>query len=94
MIPHSMEMTVIQVCVGSSCHLKGAPELAALLDKKIKELHMEDRVCLTGCFCAGRCNRNGVTILVDDETYTGITLENFSDFWNDKVEPVLRQKGE
>lgn len=89
-----MEITCIQVCVGSSCHLKGAPEIAALLDKKIKALHLEDKVNLSGCFCAGKCNRNGVTVSVDDDTYTGITVENFENFWQTKVEPVLKQKGE
>lgn len=89
-----MEMTVIQVCVGSSCHLKGAPDIAALLDKKIKALHLEDRVNLCGCFCAGKCNRNGVTVSVDEQTYTGITVENFESFWQTDVEPVLKRKGE
>ena len=28
-------MLIIQVCVGSSCHLKGAPEIIELLQKAI-----------------------------------------------------------
>ena len=27
----------ITICIGSSCHLKGAPEIAGVLEKKINE---------------------------------------------------------
>ena len=46
-------MIVVEVCVGSSCHLKGAPELVELLQKKIAEEHLEDEIVLTGSFCTG-----------------------------------------
>lgn len=82
-------MVIIQVCVGSSCHLKGAPQIVELLQKRIKEEGLEDEIVLTGSFCAGKCNRVGVTITVNDDIYTGITVENFNEFWNDKVKPAV-----
>ncbi|MGN1042056.1 MAG: (2Fe-2S) ferredoxin domain-containing protein [Christensenellales bacterium] len=84
-------MVIIQVCVGSSCHLKGAPEIVALLQKYISSENLENEIVLTGSFCAGRCNRVGVTITVDDDVYTGITVENFAEFWNDKVMPAVKK---
>lgn len=78
-------MVIIQVCVGSSCHLKGAPEIVELLQRRIAAEHLEDIIVLTGSFCAGKCNRIGVTITVDDDVFTGITIENFNEFWKDKV---------
>ncbi len=76
---------VIQVCVGSSCHLKGSPEIVELLTEAIRTHHLEDKITLTGSFCIGKCNRVGVTIQVDDEIHVGITRENFKTFFNDNV---------
>ncbi len=83
-------MTYVEVCVGSSCHLKGAPEIVELLQKHIADAHLEDDIILTGSFCTGRCNRVGVTVTVGDQVYTGITKDGFRDFWNDTVLPAVR----
>ena len=76
---------VIQICVGSSCHLKGSPEIVELLQKSVAEYHLEDKVTLTGSFCIGVCNRVGVTVQVDDDIHTGITKENFKEFFKENV---------
>ena len=66
----------IQVCVGSSCHIKGSPEIVELFQKAITENNLENEITLVGSFCIGKCNRVGVTIQVDDDIHTGITKEN------------------
>ena len=76
---------VIQVCVGSSCHLKGSPEIVELLQESIEKENLGDSVTLVGSFCIGKCNRVGVTIQVDDEIRTGITRENFKEFFKEQV---------
>ena len=76
---------IIQICVGSSCHLKGAPEIVELLEKAVADNHLEDEITLAGSFCIGKCNRVGVTVSVDDNVYPGITPENFNDFFKSKV---------
>ncbi len=76
---------IIQVCVGSSCHLKGSPEIVELLQKAVTEYHLENQVTLAGSFCIGRCNRVGVTVQVDDDIHVGITRENFKEFFQDNV---------
>lgn len=76
---------VIQVCVGSSCHLKGSPEIVELLQESIEKENLGDSVTLVGSFCIGKCNRVGVTIQVDDEIHTGITRENFKEFFREQV---------
>ena len=80
---------IIKICVGSSCHLKGSPELVELLQNAVKEYNLENEVTLAGSFCIGKCNRDGVTVQVDEEIYPGITKEGFKVFWNDKVLAVL-----
>ena len=76
---------VIQICVGSSCHLKGSSEIVELLQKSVAEYHLEDKVTLAGNFCLGVCNRVGVTVQVDDDIHTGITKENFKEFFKVNV---------
>ena len=83
-------MVIVQICVGSSCHLKGAPEIVAMLQNEVSQNHLEDEVVLCGSFCAGKCNRVGVTITVNDVVHTGVTKENFREFWN---ENILKQIG-
>lgn len=80
---------VIQICVGSSCHLKGSPEIVRLLQEAVAEHHLEREVTLAGSFCIGKCNRIGVTIQVDDEVYTGVTPEGFKEFFQAKVLDAL-----
>ena len=76
---------IIQICVGSSCHLKGSAAIIELLQKAVEEAGIADEVTLTGSFCMGVCNRVGVTVSVDDEVHTGITVENFREFFNEKI---------
>ena len=76
---------IVQICVGSSCHIKGAPEIVELLQSAVKEYNLEDRVTLSGRFCIGQCNRDGVTLQVDDDIYTGSTCQNFKEFFEDKI---------
>ena len=83
---------VIQICVGSSCYLKGSPEIVELLTKAIEEHRLDDEVTLSGSFCIGKCNREGVTVQVDDEVYIGITRENFKEFFNDNVLSVIEKE--
>ena len=76
---------VIQVCVGSSCHLKGSQDIVELLQKAIEENNLGDEITLVGSFCIGKCNRIGVTVQVDDEIHTGVTRENFKEFFNEQI---------
>ena len=78
-------MVFVQICVGSSCHLKGSQEIVELLENAIKEHRIEDEVVLSGNFCIGKCNRVGVTVQVDDDVHVGITRENFKEFFVENV---------
>ncbi|MBQ6874371.1 MAG: (2Fe-2S) ferredoxin domain-containing protein [Clostridia bacterium] len=83
---------IIQVCVGSSCHLKGSPEIVELFQKAVADYHLEDEITLAGSFCIGKCNRIGVTVQVDDDIHTGITKENFKEFFKENVLDVINKE--
>ncbi|MBO5937568.1 MAG: (2Fe-2S) ferredoxin domain-containing protein [Clostridia bacterium] len=82
---------IIQICVGSSCHIKGSPEIVELLQKAVAENGLEDEITLAGSFCIGKCNRVGVTVQVDDDIHTGITKENFKEFFKENVLDVIKR---
>ena len=83
---------IIQICVGSSCHLKGAEDIVGLLQNAVAEHQLECEVTLAGSFCTGNCNRVGVTIQVDDAIYPGVTREGFNDFLNEKILKKLKEE--
>ena len=74
-------MLIVQVCVGSSCHLKGSQNIVEMLEQSVAEHHLENDVVLSGSFCIGKCNRVGVTVQVNDDIHVGITPENFREFF-------------
>ena len=81
-----------QVCVGSSCHLKGSQDIVELFEKAVKDHNIEDEVVLSGSFCIGKCNRVGVTVQVDDEIHVGITRENFKEFFTENILKVIENE--
>ena len=83
---------IIQVCVGSSCHIKGSQDIVELLQSAVEEYHLEKDVTLVGSFCIGKCNRVGVTVQVDDDICTGVTRESFREFFRDHVLNKLERK--
>ena len=78
-------MLFVQVCVGSSCYLKGSQDIVELFQAALEEYHIEDEVVLSGSFCIGKCNRVGVTVQVDDDVHIGVTKENFKEFFKENV---------
>ena len=83
-------MLIVQVCVGSSCHLKGSETIVQLLESAISENGIEDEVVLTGSFCIGKCNRVGVTVQINDDVHVGITAENFREFFKENILDVIK----
>ena len=85
-------MLCVQICVGSSCHLKGSQDIVELLQQAIEEHHIEDEVVLSGCFCIGKCNRVGVTVQVNDDVHVGVTKENFREFFKTNILDVIERE--
>ena len=83
-------MIFVQVCVGSSCHLKGSQDIVELLEKAVEENGLADEVVLSGSFCIGKCNRVGVTVQVNDDVHVGITKENFREFFKTNILDVIK----
>ena len=75
----------ITVCIGSSCHLKGAPSVVEQLQRLIEAHELAERVVLRGSFCLNRC-QSGVCVLVDGKAYS-LTPESTERFFLQTILP-------
>ena len=55
------------------------------MTKAVEENNLQNDITLTGSFCIGKCNREGVTVQVDEEIHVGITRENFREFFAENI---------
>ena len=62
-------LTDVVICVGSSCHLKGARRVVEGLTKLVTERGLTEKVNLSGSFCMGRCEEAGVSVKVNGEIH-------------------------
>ncbi len=83
---------IVQVCVGSSCHLKGSQEIVRLFEKAIEENGLENEVVLVGSFCIGKCSRTGVSVQLNDDVHVGVTRDDFPDFFRTNVLDVMKRE--
>ena len=85
-------MLVVQICVGSSCHLKGSQQIVELMQKAVEEYNLDGEVVLVGSFCIGQCNRDGVTVQINDDVHTGVTVQNFKEFFKKNILDVVENE--
>ncbi|MGQ9473866.1 MAG: (2Fe-2S) ferredoxin domain-containing protein [Candidatus Caldatribacteriaceae bacterium] len=85
-------MVTISVCVGSSCHLKGAYDIIKTCEELIDRWKLKDKVELKGTFCLGQCTEQGVTVVIEGEVLHGISIENFPEIFEQKVLCVIEEK--
>ncbi|AEH50208.1 NADH:ubiquinone oxidoreductase 24 kD subunit-like protein [Pseudothermotoga thermarum DSM 5069] len=62
---------VIKVCMGSSCHMKGAYKI-------VEKLKKFPNIKLYGALCMGNCS-NGVNVEINGKLYSNITEENIEE---------------
>ena len=85
-------MLVVQICVGSSCHLKGSQQIVELMQKAVEEYKLDGDVVLVGSFCIGKCNREGVTVQINDDVHVGVTPQNFKEFFQKNILDVVEKE--
>lgn len=76
-------MVKITVCIGSSCHIKGSRQVVEVLQNKIAEKQVGDRVELCGTFCMGQCQQ-GVCVKLGEDFYS-VSPETAENFFDEEV---------
>lgn len=67
-------MITVTVCVGSSCHIKGAREVITRFNDLLKAHGLEKHVELKGSFCMERCGE-GVNWQINDEPLISVDVD-------------------
>ena len=62
-------MVELTVCIGTSCHLRGAEKVLKSFQKHIKSEELGDKVDLKGTFCMGRCSGENVVVSINSEVF-------------------------
>lgn len=75
---------IVNVCVGSSCHLKGSYDVIQNLKNMIEEKNLGNKIELKASFCLGNCS-NGVSMRVDGEPVQNVTPENIKEIFEEKI---------
>lgn len=66
---------VIEICIGSACHVKGSYEVINIFKKLVKENNLEDRVELRSSFCLGRCSE-GPSVRINERDIISVFPED------------------
>lgn len=77
-------MITVTVCVGSSCHIKGARDVIMRFDELLKKHSLENKVELKGSFCMERCGE-GVNWQIDDEPQTSLDVDDAVETFQKRV---------
>ncbi len=73
----------ITVCIGSSCHLKGARQVVEELQYLVAKNNLKDKIELAGTFCMGNC-QNGVCVTMNNKNYS-LSPTNTKTFFEEEV---------
>jgi NADH:ubiquinone oxidoreductase subunit E len=74
--------TLVHVCTGTACHVKGAPRLIERLEKEVHlrpgETTADQALTLETVNCVGAC-ASAPIVRVNEETYSGMTAAKVSE---------------
>ena len=77
----------VEICVGSSCHLKGSYEVVKAMESFIESNKLSDDIKLKGSFCLGHCTE-GVSVRMDGKLIS-LSPENAEEAlrreWEDRI---------
>lgn len=79
---------LIQVCIGSACHLKGSYDIINYLKEKIQAEGLENEITLKASFCLGKCSE-AVSVQVNDDPVTSVSPDTVETFFNTVVKESL-----
>jgi len=79
---------LVQICIGSACHLKGSYEIINYLKENIEKEQLEDQVTLKASFCLGKCSE-AVSVQVNEDPITSVSPETVEQFFNSVIKESL-----
>lgn len=68
-------MVIIEVCIGSSCYVRGANNVVEYVNSWIEQFQWEEKVKVKGAFCMGLCSQ-GLGVKINGDAISGLGLHN------------------
>jgi len=68
-------MVIIEICIGSSCYVRGANNVVEFVNGWIEQFQWEERVKVKGAFCMGLCSQ-GLGVKINGSAISGLGLHN------------------
>lgn len=82
---------IVQICIGSACHLKGSYQVIQNLKGLIEEGGLEDLVVLKSSFCLGACS-GAVSVKIDDQPVQSLLPDQTTAFFNEYIKGALHHE--
>ncbi|MDR2893765.1 MAG: (2Fe-2S) ferredoxin domain-containing protein [Deltaproteobacteria bacterium] len=76
-------MLELNVCIGSSCHLKGSYNVIQTFQQIIEDEALHDRVEMKAQFCMKQC-QNGVSVAMNGKVFS-VSPETARQFFRETV---------
>lgn len=81
-------MLELEVCIGSSCHLKGSYNLIQTFQQLIEEYNLHDKIEMKAQFCMKQCQR-AVSVSLNGELFS-VSSETAREFFRTSVVPLIQ----
>ena len=81
-------MITVTVCVGSSCHIKGARDMIGRFNDFLNKEDLEDKVELKGSFCMERCGE-GINWTINDELISSLSAQDSVQTLHKRLKDIL-----
>ena len=83
-------MIQLSVCIGTSCHLNGANNVAMTFQHLVEEYGLHDKVSVVPAFCMQSCSRGNVSVKIGEEGFA-IDANEARAFFKEKVLPLVKE---
>lgn len=80
-------MVELNVCIGSSCHLKGSYNVIQIFQQLVESRGLHDQVEMRAQFCMKQCQK-GVSVAIGEDLYS-VSPENAKNFFETTVMPLI-----
>ena len=84
-------MITVTVCVGSSCHIKGAREMITRFSEFLTKKGLQDKVELKGSFCMERCGE-GINWEIDGKVESSPSVDEGFKTFRKRISEALGEK--
>ena len=82
-------MVIIEICIGSACHLKGSYHVVNRFQEIVKVKSLENEVEIKAAFCLGRCTES-VSVRVNNDKIHSVSPEQVDEFFEKEILSLIR----